>query len=225
MKQLIWINSITLIFLTAACTTDQESTQITEDNKVESATILPYFADPTFQPHWIRNEESLADFHQIRPFHLTDQDGNEFTEKDVEGKVYIVDFFFATCGGICPKMTSNMAILQDEFIDNPEVLLLSHSVTPSIDTVEALAAYGDRNGIDSKKWKLLTGDRSEIYDLGRNYYFVEESLGLEKSEDDFLHTENFVLLDQNRRIRGIYNGINKTSVNYLIEDINTLLAN
>lgn len=228
MKKLFWNKhtyTVLIVILTQSCTDATNTNFSLPDNKVEPVNTLPYYNEASFEPNWIINEDSLVGFHQIRPFQLIDQKGNTFSEKELEGKIYVADFFFATCGGICPKMTSNMALIQDAFIDDPNVLLVSHSVTPTNDTPEVLNAYGERNKVLYDKWRLLTGERSEIYDLGRNYYFVEESLGLEKSEDDFLHTENFVLIDQNRRIRGIYNGINKTSVNYLITDIKTLLEN
>jgi protein SCO1/2 len=228
MKKLFWIKYSVVSFLFwifYSCTEQSESSQESAKNETETSAQLPYYNEATFQPNWINEEDSLDGFHQIRPFKLIDQKGNAFTENKLVGKIYVADFFFATCGGICPKMTSNMSILQDEFIDEPEILLLSHSVTPTIDTPAALSDYADRNGIHYKKWKLLTGERSEIYDLGRNFYFIEENLGLLKGEDDFLHTENFVLIDQDRRIRGIYNGLNKTSINYLIEDIKTLQSN
>jgi protein SCO1/2 len=119
-------------------------------------------------------------------------------------------------------MTANMDILQQEFKNDAEILLLSHSVTPEMDSIPVLKAYAENKGINSEKWHLVTGERSQIYDLGRNHYFVEEDLGEAKTDDDFLHTENFVLIDKNRQIRGIYNGLNKTAVQQLIADIKTL---
>jgi protein SCO1/2 len=119
-------------------------------------------------------------------------------------------------------MTANMSVLQEEFKDDDEILLLSHSVTPKIDSVAALKDYAIAKNVNSSKWHLVTGERKTIYDLGRQAYFVEEDLGEPKTEDDFLHTENFVLIDKNKHIRGIYNGLNKTSVQQLITDIKTL---
>ncbi len=115
-----------------------------------------------------------------------------------------------------------MKILQDSFLNDNSVVLLSHSVTPNKDSVSVLDKYGKEYGVIPNKWHLLTGSRSEIYSLGRNSYFVEEDLGLTKAENDFLHTENFVLIDKNKHIRGIYNGLNKTSVQQLIIDIRWL---
>ena len=150
------------------------------------------------------------------------QDGEKVTEQTFLNSIYVTDFFFTTCPGICPKMAQNMALVAEAFKDDASVKILSHSVTPSIDSVSILKAYAHDRSINSKQWHLVTGDKKEIYDLGRYAYFVEEDLGREKSEDDFLHTENFVLIDKNRHIRGIYNGLNKSSVNQLIADIKTL---
>ena len=115
-----------------------------------------------------------------------------------------------------------MKIVQEEFLKDDEVLLISHSVTPDKDSVSVLREYALNKGVVSNKWHLVTGLQNEIYKLGRKDYFVEEDLGTDKDENDFLHTENFVLIDKNRHIRGIYNGLNKTSVNQLIKDIHTL---
>ncbi len=186
-------------------------------------TTLPFYKEATFTPHWIApNDDVLDTFHHISPFNLMNQDGDFISEKTFQDKIYVTDFFFTICPGICPKMTANMMYLQDEFLHDDDVLLLSHSVTPERDSVPVLKRYAEDKGILSHKWHLATGPQQEIYKLGRNDYFVEEDLGLDKEEDDFLHTENFVLIDKNRHIRGIYNGLNKTSVNQLIADIKTL---
>ncbi len=184
---------------------------------------LPFYDEATFTPHWISpNDEKLDTFHRISPFKLKNQDGDIVTEKTFKDKIYVVDFFFTICPGICPKMTANMMALQDEFLQDNNIMLLSHSVTPERDSVPVLKRYAEGNGILSDKWHLVTGTQQEIYKLGRKDYFVEENLGLNKDEDEFLHTENFVLIDRNRHIRGIYNGLKETSVNQLIEDIKTL---
>ena len=187
---------------------------------------LPYYGEASFTPHWFEaGSDSLSDFHSIPAFTLINQLGDTITEKSVAGKMYVADFFFATCPGICPKMTKNMAILQDSFLSDTNVLLLSHSVTPQKDSISVLQKYGHDYGVNPARWYLLTGDRSHIYDLGRNSYFVEEDLGIDKTDDDFLHTENFVLIDQQQHIRGIYNGLNKASIQQLIADINWLQNN
>ena len=184
---------------------------------------LPYYSEASFTPHWFNKEsDSLATFHSIPSFSLTSQEGTTITEADLDNKIYVANFFFTTCPGICPRMTDNLKIVQEEFLDDDNILLLSHSVTPDIDSVSVLKAYAQKRKIVSDKWLLLTGDRDQIYNLGRQSYFVEENLGEEKSNDDFLHTENFILVDKNKHIRGIYNGLNKTSVQQLIADIKTL---
>lgn len=194
-----------------------------EPEKESRVEVLPYYNEATFTPHWLQPGDAALDtFHQISAFSLVNQKGTEVTGQTFADKIYIADFFFTICPGICPKMTANMAVLQDEFLDDDEVLLLSHSVMPRVDSVPVLAAYAENKGILAEKWHLVTGSREEIYKLGRKDYFVEEDLGLQKEEDEFLHTENFVLIDKNRHIRGIYNGLNTASVNQLIADVQTL---
>ena len=137
---------------------------------------------------------------------MIDQEGKSLTEKQFENKIYITDFFFTSCPGICLKMTGNMLKLQKEFKEDADVLLLSHSVTPSIDSVSVLKAYAEKNGIIDSKWHLVTGDREKIYDLARTSYFADEDFKKTKDESEFIHTENFILVDKKGRIRGVYNG-------------------
>lgn len=186
-----------------------------------SPETLPYYSEASFTPHWLNSSE-VEEFHRIPSYSLTNQDGETVTEKTFEDKIYVADFFFTTCPGICPKMTANMSVLQEAFKDDNDILLLSHSVTPEQDSVAVLKAYAKDKEVISGKWHLVTGARKTIYDLGRNQYFAEENLGEEKSEDDFLHTENFVLIDKNRHIRGIYNGLNTAAIEQLIADIKIL---
>ena len=184
---------------------------------------LPFYNEATFKPNWIpEKDKSLDAFHQISSFNFLNQDGKTITNQTFKDKIYVADFFFTSCYGICPKMASNMKIVQEEFLNDDEVLLISHSVTPDKDSVSVLREYALNKGVVSNKWHLVTGLQNEIYKLGRKDYFVEEDLGIDKDKNDFLHTENFVLIDKNRHIRGIYNGLNKTSVNQLIKDIHTL---
>jgi protein SCO1 len=196
-----------LIFIVSACT--------------KHARELPFYNTPDFEPKWSMNGD--LNFHQIRPFNLIDQAGNGFTEKNIIGKVCIVDFFFTSCPGICPRMTESMSALQLEFKNNGNVLLLSHSVTPQKDSVQVLKQYAIDKQVNYNKWKLLTGSRNEIYELGRKYYFVEEDEGVARDESVFLHTENFILIDEDRHIRGIYNGLDPSSMQRLIEDVKVLL--
>jgi len=192
-------------------------------NETSRVEYLPYYKDKSFTPHWLTpNSEEEKAFHKIPDFKLVNQLGDTVTQKTFEDRLYITDFFFTTCPGICLKMTGNMKILQEAFIDDPEILLLSHSVTPSIDSVSLLKEYAEENEIMSTKWHLVTGDKMEIYELGRNQYFVENDLGIPKGIEDFLHSENFLLIDKNKHIRGIYNGLNRTSIKQLITDVKTL---
>ncbi len=183
---------------------------------------LPYYDTADFTPKWEMSNEKI--FHQIRPFKLINQENQSFTERDIEGKICVADFFFTTCPGICLKMTNSMSEIQKEFFNDDEILLLSHSVTPEKDSVPVLKQYAKEKKVDFKRWKLLTGNKNEIYDLGRKYYFVEEDEGVKKGNDVFLHTENFILIDKQRHIRGIYNGLDPNSMQNLISDIKILKA-
>lgn len=193
------------------------------NEKQSRVEVLPFYNEASFTPNWLtNNSQKEKEFHTIPSFELTNQDGQKITNQTFENKIYVTDFFFTTCPGICPRMTSNMKTLQDKFLNDDKILLLSHSVTPEIDNIARLKEYADEKGIVSNKWHLVTGDRNEIYELGRKWYFVEEDLGNFQESDDFLHTENFVLIDKNKHIRGIYNGLNKTAIEQLIVDIETL---
>lgn len=186
----------------------------------EQARKLPYYQSSDFTPVWELPKDTI--FHQIRPFSLIDQQGKVFTKKNIVGKICIVDFFFTSCPGICPKMTKNMSLLQTSFMQDANVLLLSHSVIPQKDSVAVLAEYAKEKDVQYEKWKLLTGEKTEIYNLGRKFYFVEEDLGENRDIDVFLHTENFILIDKAQKIRGIYNGLDPDSINRLIEDVKVL---
>ncbi|MFT5858810.1 MAG: protein SCO1/2 [Flavobacteriaceae bacterium] len=194
-----------------------------QEVKDETDDRIPYYVDASFTPVWMTGEEAEAsDIHRIPDFSFTNQDGEEVSNQSLEGKIFIVDYFFTTCPGICAKMTKNMVPVQSEFMKDEDVVILSHSVTPLKDSVPILKNYALANNVHSGKWHLLTGDKKALYDLGRKSYFIEESQGLERTEDEFLHTENFVIIDKDRRIRGIYNGLSKASVQQMINDIRIL---
>ncbi len=161
--------------------------------------------------------------HHISDFSLTDQDGRTVTLADLRGKVVLADFFFTTCGSICPKMTDQMERVQQAFPTDDRVLLLSHSVTPEIDSVAVLKAYADQHGADPKRWRLLTGDRPQIYRLARTSWFAAMDEG-DGGPDDFVHTENFVLADGQGRLRGFYDGTNAGDVDRAIADMKALLS-
>jgi len=208
------------IFMSCKNDVKKESIKVEETSRVE---YLPYYNDESFTPHWIiPNSKEEKEFHKIPSFKLVNQLGETVTQNTFDNKIYITDFFFASCPGICPKMTSSMYNLQEEFINDSEILFLSHSVTPTLDSVPVLKNYAEKNGIISGKWHLVTGNKKMIYDLGRNQYFVENDLGAPKNIDDFLHSENFLLIDKNKHIRGIYNGLKIASMAQLITDIKAL---
>ncbi len=163
----------------------------------------------------------IGNSHTIADFSFTNQNGKTITQKDYEGKVYVADFFFTTCGSICPIMTTNMVDIQKTFLNNPQVMLLSHSVLPDIDDIAALKAYAKKNGVVESKWNLVTGDKKEIYCMARKSYLAVK-LGKPGELYDMVHTENFVLVDTKRRVRGFYDGTKKEEIQRLIEDINWL---
>ncbi len=180
--------------------------------------VNPELVDETMQ--------GVGQGHTIRYFELKNQLGETVTGKELDGKIYVADFFFTTCGGICPKMTKQMVRIQNEFEDDDRVMLVSHSVTPEHDTVEVMKKYADKYGADHKKWLFLTGNKKEIYGLARRAYFIVKAA--KEGEDDgsgsdFIHTENFVLIDAKKRIRGYYSGIRESSVDSLMNDIRQLL--
>ena len=212
---------ISLFVLVISCKKEiKKPIEREETSRVES---LPYYNDPAFSPRWIKpGSDELTEFHSIPDFKLINQQGDTITNQIFDGKIYITDFFFTTCPSICPKMTTNLAKIQEAFKDDDSVLLLSHSVTPKHDQVSVLREYATLKGVIDSKWHLVTGDKEQIYDLGRNFYYVEENLGRNKTIDEFLHTDNFLLIDKNRHIRGIYSGVNNAAVQQLITDIKTL---
>ncbi len=184
---------------------------------------LPYYNDEAFSPIWLApNSPELSNFHRIPEFSFTDQNGDTVTQETFEGKIYVAGFFFSTCPGICPSVRSKLKKVQAAFIDDPNVKIVQHSIRPTTDTIEVLQTYAKQNEIDGDKWYLLTGDKKKIYDLAKSAYFASEDLGNIQNTNDFLHTESLLLIDQNRHIRGIYNGLNSASVDYLIADIKAL---
>lgn len=192
---------------------------------VSSADELPYYNSAEFTPHWLTSQSpELDSFHRIPAFAFTNQEGAVVSEATVKNKVYVASFFFSTCPGICPAIRSKLTKVQEQYRDNANVLILSHSIRPTTDTPEVLKAYAEQNDVQSRSWHLLTGQAESIYLLARNAYFANEDLGNIKDLNDFLHTENLLLVDQNRHIRGVYNGLSSASVANLITDIDNLLG-
>ena len=159
--------------------------------------------------------------HTVANFSLTNQNGITITNKDYENKIYVVDFFFTSCPTICPIMTNNMLKIQDEFIDNDDIKLLSMSVTPEIDNVEILKQYAIEKGVNDSKWNITTGPKKHIYELARKSYFAVVEQG-DGGLQDFIHTPNFILIDTKKQIRGIYDGTNENEILRLIADIKIL---
>jgi protein SCO1/2 len=209
------------LFMLMACNNSSNSIS---NVKTDSLVPLPFFNVPDWTPAWINKEDSgYAKIHSIPAFSFKDQEGVDITEANVEGKIYVANFFYTKCRGICPKMTTNMSLLQEAFKNDSTILLLSHSVTPEIDSIAVLKKYAILNKVDSKKWHLLTGDKNEIYALAKQQYFAGDSVGFYQTGNEFLHTENFILVDQKRHVRGIYDGTKEEDVNHLIEDMTLLL--
>ncbi len=184
---------------------------------------LPFFNSSDFTPEWIdKSEENSAALHHIAPFSFINQDGKTVTNTDYLGKIYVANFFFTTCPGICPQLTQNMLHLQDVFKEDDSVALLSHTVMPWVDTVDKLKAYALQNEINSNKWNLVTGTRKDIYAIARESYFSDEDFIKTQEESDFIHTENFILVDKKGRIRGVYNGTLSLETERLIKHISIL---
>jgi protein SCO1/2 len=180
------------------------------------ADVNPELVDSTVQ--YIAREHKIADFSFIN------QNGKVITQKDYEGKIYVADFFFTTCQSICPIMTTNMVDVQRAILNNQKVMLLSHTVTPEIDSVPVLKKYALEKGVIDSKWNLVTGDKKEIYSMARKSYLAVK-LGKPNELYDMVHTENFVLVDAQKRVRGFYDGTKKEEIIRLIDDINWLCEN
>ena len=188
--------------------------------------LKPIEVLPIYQPAEV-NEKlvdssiiHVAKYHKISDFKLTNQNGKEITQANYKDKIYVADFFFTTCQDICPVMTKNMYQLQEELKNDNQILLLSHTVIPEVDTVEQLKKYAIENNVDDSKWNLVTGDKKQIYELARKSYLAVEDSNY--SQYDMIHTENFMLIDKERQIRGFYDGTNSEDINRLLKDIEIL---
>ena len=210
----IVLASISLFFLMAAC------------RQQPSVKALPYYNTPDFSPFFLNRAASVEKIitHTIGRFDLKNQNGHAFSEKDVEGKIHVANFFFTGCGSICPGMMNKIAKLNHAYEKDSAVVFLSFSVTPWRDSVSRLREYANTNKINAPNWHLLTGPKSDIYTLARRSYFAEEALGFTKDSTDFLHTEHVLLVDKTGRIRGIYNGTLDLDMEQLERDIRLLKA-
>jgi len=188
--------------------------------------LKPKVTLPIFSPNMVSSElveESIhhvKKYHKISNFSLTNQNGETVTEENYHNKIYVADFFFTTCPSICPIMTENMFYIQEKTV-NKDILLVSYSVTPEIDSVAQLKKYAIEKGVDDSRWNLLTGEKKDIYELARKSYLVAKNNG-DGGKYDMIHTENFVLIDKEKRIRGFYDGTNKEEMDKLLNDIQIL---
>ena len=189
------------------------------------ATQIPYYNTPDFTPIFLSENQELKNTitHQISDFSFVNQNKQIITNKEIEGKVHVANFMFTSCTSICPDMTGNMKLVEEAFFNDERVTVLSYSVTPWIDTPDKLLDYVKFNDIKTNNWHFLTGSKNDIYSLARESYFAEESMGFSKDSTDFLHTEYFILVDKNKRIRGVYNGTLMLESKQVVEDIKILL--
>jgi protein SCO1 len=186
--------------------------------------VLPIYNPSDVNPELVDSTvQHVSKYHTIADFSFTNQNGKIITEKDYEGKIYIADFFFTTCPTICPIMQDNMIDIQKEFRDNPKVMLLSHTVMPRIDSVPVLKKYALEKGVLDDKWNLVTGDKKDIFYIARKSYLAVKT-ETEGELYDMVHTENFILVDEQRRVRGFYDGTKKEEITRLIDDIYFLLG-
>ncbi|MEM9649249.1 MAG: SCO family protein [Bacteroidota bacterium] len=184
---------------------------------------LPVYGPKDFHPDLVDTEVQLVtSHHTVSDFKLTNQNGELITQSTYDNKIYVTDFFFTRCPSICPIMSNNMGKLQKEFINHDDVMLLSMSVTPEMDSVPVLKKYARRNGVLDSKWNITTGDKKHIYDLARGSFFATLDYG-DGGLQDFIHTPNFVLVDKKKQIRGVYNGTDSDEIQRLIEDIKSLI--
>ena len=188
--------------------------------------LQPKITLPIYSPNMVSIELVEEDiryvkkYHKISDFSLTNQNGKTITQEYYDNQIYIADFFFTTCPSICPIMTENMFQIQEKTMED-NVLLVSYSVTPEIDSVAQLKKYALEKGVNDNKWNLLTGDKKQIYDLARKSYLVAKNDG-DGGKYDMIHTENFVLIDKEKRIRGFYDGTNKKEMDKLLIDVEIL---
>ena len=194
---------ITALIIFTACHTDKKK-----------SAVLPIFGEKK-----LGNTDTL--YHTISDFSLSNQFGETVTNKTVAGKIYVADFFFATCQSICPQMSTNLKDVQKAFENDDSLLIVCHTVNPLHDTVAVLNAYGQTYGAKKGKWHFLTGNKKQIYDLAKTSYLVN-ALEEDGTPEGFLHSELLLLIDTKGRIRGMYDGTDKVQVTKLIKDIKLL---
>lgn len=185
---------------------------------------LPYYNTANFTPLFFSREEAEEHMqHQVRGILGTDQNDQAVNDNTVVGKIHVANFFFASCGSICPTMQEHLSEVVQAFAKTEDVVFLSFSVTPEKDSVPVLQHYAAHHGYTSPQWHFITGSREDIYTLARTAYFADASTGMRVREADVLHTEHVLLVDDSGFIRGIYNGTLETEIGQLRKDIETLL--
>ena len=199
--------SVVIISAINYALTPKKSLRIYQPNDVN-----PEMVDTTIQ--------YIKKYHRVADFSFINQNGDTITQETFRDHIYIADFFFTTCLTICPIMTDHMLLLQKELIDDPQVLLLSHTVTPETDDVAQLHKYAAKKGVDARKWHLVTGDKKAIYEIARKSYLAAKDQPY--NAYDLVHTENFVLVDTKGRIRGFYDGTDPEAIQTLLEDLDIL---
>lgn len=204
---------ISIVFLFFSCDSSQKEAQ--EEG-------LPYYHTPDFTPIWITEKSQIDTLHQLADFSFLNQNGEKITLETFRGKIHVANFFFTICPTLCPRLTSSMKEIQKAMKDDKNVCLASYSVTPDRDSVSVLRRFANANAVIDGKWHLITGNKKAIYEIARKSYFADENIGVQKGENDFLHTENFILIDKNLHIRGVYNGTLPLEIEHLIEDIKIL---
>ncbi|MBC7000675.1 SCO family protein [Cytophaga sp. FL35] len=191
-------------------------------NALQPKEILTIYQPSMVNPELVDSTlQYKKKYHTIADFSLVNQNGETVTQNDYKDKIYVADFFFTTCPTICPIMTKNMAEIQERIKNEKDVMLLSHSVTPQIDSVAQLKKYAIDKGVDDSKWNLVTGDKKQIYDLARKSYLAVKTDG-DGGPYDMIHTENFILVDKEKRIRGFYDGTKQEDVEALLADLEIL---
>lgn len=183
---------------------------------------LPIFNPSDFNPELVDvSLQNKVSNHSVSDFELLNQDGKMITQKDYENKIYVTDFFFTRCITVCPIMTNNMEKLQNTFLDEDDIMFLSLSVTPELDSIPILKTYAQKHGAVDGKWNITTGDKKHIYNLARKSYFAVVNEG-DGGLQDFIHTPNFILVDTEKQIRGVYDGTKDKEIQRLTKDIKIL---
>jgi protein SCO1 len=208
------IHTIILTILLSACAKKQATSDIQKG--------LPFYHTADFTPQWLSEKSQLDTLHILANFEFKNQNNQKITQDSLKGKVHVACFFFTICPSLCPKIMGNMKVVQDSLQHDKNFLIASYSVMPERDSVATLRRYATDNQIIDHKWHLLTGDKKKIYELARKSYFADENLGVQKGVNDFLHTENFILVDKYLLIRGIYNGTLQLEIEQLIKDVREL---